>query len=292
MSIATPTSESCYHAPPLLVVTDLDGTLLDHFSYRFDAAGDALQRLQELGIPLIPNTSKTSAELGPLRRALAIEAPFIVENGSAIFLPRDSFPLPPGGTTFSQDYYVVELGLGYREIIDRLAPLRERFSFKGYHDLSDIELEQLTGLDQEQLARSRQRRFSEPLVWQDSETARSTFIAEVEQSGMQTLQGGRFLHVLGRTDKGLALDRLRTLYQQLYGQQFTVIALGDSGNDVAMLEASDWPVIIRSPSHDPPHLGDNRPVTVSRHNGPEGWNECVLALVDKFLNQRGAIDHG
>ena len=37
----------------LLVFSDLDGSLLDHFSYRWDAAADALQRLQSAGIPLI-----------------------------------------------------------------------------------------------------------------------------------------------------------------------------------------------------------------------------------------------
>ncbi|MBT8145790.1 MAG: hypothetical protein KJN90_03005, partial [Gammaproteobacteria bacterium] len=61
---------------------------------------------------------------------------------------------------------------------------------------------------------------------------------------------------------------------------------GDSGNDIAMLEAADWPVIIRSPSHEVPELHCDKPILVSEHNGPEGWNECILQLVDKFLSEQ------
>ena len=295
MTRTVTTGEPGYAAPALLVVTDLDGTLLDHFTYSFAAAREALATLQKLGIPLIPNTSKTSAELGPLRRQLGVNDPFIVENGSAIFLPRDRFPQPPGGTAFNKDYYLVELGLDYGEILNRLAPLRKRYDFSGFHDLSDVELEQLTGLDRDQVALSRRRRFSEPIIWQDKDSARAEFLADLDAVGLGTLQGGRFLHVLGKTDKGTALDRLRHLYQQTFSRQFTVIALGDSDNDIAMLEAADWPVVIRSPSHEPPRLHSDKPVTVSELNGPEGWNRCVLALVEKYrgsLNNKGRTEHG
>ncbi|MGA0327631.1 MAG: hypothetical protein ACO3OK_11595, partial [Limisphaerales bacterium] len=41
-----------------VVVTDLDGSLLDHHTYSFEAALPALSVLKEEGIPLILNTSK------------------------------------------------------------------------------------------------------------------------------------------------------------------------------------------------------------------------------------------
>jgi mannosyl-3-phosphoglycerate phosphatase len=276
-----------YDAPSLLVVTDLDGTLLDHFSYSFDKAREAIGRLQQLHVPLVPNTSKTGAELRQLRKELGNNDPFICENGSAIFLPRDSFPMPPGGSAFSQDYYLVELGMGYQDILARLTPLKERFSFRGFNDMEANEIQQLTGLDEQQVSLAMRRRFSEPLVWEDSDAAREEFLAELAAADLHILQGGRFLHVLGNTDKGQALDRLRTVYKQLFGLPFTVIALGDSENDLAMLKAADWPVIVRSPSHELPDLQCDQPVTISDHIGPEGWNECVLALVDKLLSERG-----
>ena len=56
--------------PRLLVFTDLDGSLLDHHTYRWDAAADALRLLQEADIPVILASSKTRAEMLPLQSAL------------------------------------------------------------------------------------------------------------------------------------------------------------------------------------------------------------------------------
>lgn len=60
---------------PRLVVTDLDGSLLDHHSYDFSPAAPWLARLKQMGVPVIPVTSKTRAELIPLREALASRQP-------------------------------------------------------------------------------------------------------------------------------------------------------------------------------------------------------------------------
>ena len=66
---------------PLLVFSDLDGTLLDHQSYSFQGAEKALQRLLHHSIPLILTSSKTRAELETLREKLGLHTPFIAENG-------------------------------------------------------------------------------------------------------------------------------------------------------------------------------------------------------------------
>ena len=74
--------------PPFMVVTDLDGTLLDHHSYSYEAAIPALDKLTDFKIPVIFNTSKTAKEVIPLQQKLSISAPFIVENGSALYIPK------------------------------------------------------------------------------------------------------------------------------------------------------------------------------------------------------------
>ena len=48
---------------PLLIFTDLDGTLLDHHSYSFKGAEKALHILRQHSIPLIFNSSKTKVVL-------------------------------------------------------------------------------------------------------------------------------------------------------------------------------------------------------------------------------------
>ena len=49
--------------PSYLIFTDLDGTLLDHFSYSHAPADQLIPVLQHAGIPIIINTSKTFAEV-------------------------------------------------------------------------------------------------------------------------------------------------------------------------------------------------------------------------------------
>ena len=81
---------SCFsYKTPYVVFTDLDGTLLDHYSYSWSEAAESLKKLSRLGIPVIINTSKTADEVITLQKEMALNAPFIVENGSALYIPKD-----------------------------------------------------------------------------------------------------------------------------------------------------------------------------------------------------------
>ena len=71
----------------LLVVTDLDGTLLDHETYSYAEAAPALAELRRRGIPLVLASSKTRAEMELLHAELGLSDPFICENGAAICTP-------------------------------------------------------------------------------------------------------------------------------------------------------------------------------------------------------------
>jgi mannosyl-3-phosphoglycerate phosphatase len=84
-----------------ILFTDLDGTLLNGETYDYQAVLPALETLKQKGIPVIPVTSKTRAEVETLIQTVGITDPFVVENGSAIFIPRDTCPfaLPEGKMT-------------------------------------------------------------------------------------------------------------------------------------------------------------------------------------------------
>jgi mannosyl-3-phosphoglycerate phosphatase len=75
-----------------IIFTDLDGTLLHPKSYSFQEAMPALDLIRAQGIPLVLCSSKTRAELEIYRARLDNGDPFIIENGGALYVPRDISP--------------------------------------------------------------------------------------------------------------------------------------------------------------------------------------------------------
>lgn len=278
-----------------LIFTDLDGTLLDHYSYQADAALIAVRALQARQVPIIFNTSKTVAECESLATRLAISAPFIVENGSAIYLPkhRHSRPVPLDIAEETEGkhlrkaivenmgrYWRIQLGTSHAEIQPALNDLAEHFRFKSISQSSLEDICELTGLSMTQATRARNRQFSEPLIWQDSQPALDRFRLALSARGLTLLKGGRFYHVLGKTDKGTALNYFKRMYEREHrNHQITTVALGDSYNDIDMLQAADIPVWIRSPAHDIPDTKRIATARISQLTGPAGWHESIFALI-------------
>ena len=248
----------------LIVISDLDGTLLDHDSNQFDEAQPALSLLADKHIPLILNSSKTAAEITEIRSLLGNHDPFVAENGGGIYLPQGS------------GYMCVTLGRPREEFLPIIASLRHQMavSFTGLCEMSLQQLMESTGLSEQACHLARQRDFTEPLLWQDSDEALNLFTKVLARQNLQVIRGGRFVLVSGQTDKGKSIDWIREYFQRQHNRDVEVIALGDSDNDIPMLERADHPFIIRSPVHASPSLPDKH-VYMSKSFGPKGWNECI-----------------
>lgn len=270
----------------IVVYTDLDGTLLDHDSYSWQPAAALLQRLRDRRIPVIPCTSKTRAELLPLRDSIGLNGPFIVENGAAVVLP-EGFQSADRSATFAdaEGYRVrafVDSRSHWLSLIEDVYAETGRVA-RGFSEMSAVEIAELTGLSLAAAERAAAREYGEPLQWLGGAEQCTAFIDAVLSRGGVVLQGGRFAHVSGQSDKGRALSWLQEQYAVQWGQRPISIAAGDSHNDIAMLETADWAVRVRSPSHEPPALRRTTQVITSTLRGPAGWAEGltrVLAAID------------
>jgi mannosyl-3-phosphoglycerate phosphatase len=138
-----------------------------------------------------------------------------------------------------------------------------------------------TGLSESATRLAMQRLASEPLLWQDNEEHLQEFQTEITSKGLRLLQGGRFLHLLGDTDKGRALNRVVDWYRRQGLHELETIALGDSGNDVDMLSCADIPVIIKKPDGSHLELPERTHAVISEWPGPAGWNQAVNRLLDR-----------
>lgn len=276
-------------ACPLLVFTDLDGTLLDHDSYSFAAARPALERLAALGVPVIPVTSKTLAELDVLTETLALNGPCIAENGGLIAYP-DGYFGTTGSLQQAAGYRVEYLSPQHAVIRDMLNELRTAFGFgfSGFSDMTEQEVVRLTGLGLEDARRARRRLCSEPLSWNDSDSALQAFVGELDRRGYSLLKGGRFHHVLGKTDKAVAIDTLKTHFSQAGFSAFTSVALGDSPNDRLMLEAADIAVIVRRKDGSWLDIERHGETVRTRASGPAGWNEFFRDYLDRLAGHQSS----
>ena len=70
----------------ILIFTDLDGTLLDRDTFKFDKIFNYLKNLLLKNIHIIPNSSKTRQEIENFNKELDENLSFVVENGAAIHL--------------------------------------------------------------------------------------------------------------------------------------------------------------------------------------------------------------
>jgi mannosyl-3-phosphoglycerate phosphatase len=266
---------------PLLIFTDLDGTLLDHDTYRWDKAKPALDLCRELEVPVILVSSKTRAEMHALHLELGLASPFVSENGGGVFFPVDSALDPPSEALLVDAFRKWSLGSPYPEIVSALRDIRDElhWTIRGFSDMTVDEISELTGLDSEKAHLAAMREYDEPFLVTDREEVDRERLGEAAaKRGLQVTEGGRFYHLHGACDKGRAVDKLTRWYKKYCGPM-TTIALGDSPNDFTMLKRVDHPVLVKS-SRAYPNLFKAIPsLKTTEETGPAGWDAAVSALL-------------
>ena len=256
----------------LWVVSDVDGTLMDH-SYDLTPAKETIKTLQKLSIPVILCTSKTASEVKVIRKELNLSDPYIVENGAAIY--GESLKKVNGKIILGKKYEDLEEILNFisREISYQLIPL---------NNLSDQEATQLTGLTGNSLNLMRDRHWSMPFLNPPSFLEEKINIC-CKKFKVDIFKGNRMSHMLSiNSNKGKAINALKN-YSNI--QNIQIIGLGDSPNDLPLLLNSDIRIVI--PGINGPNLNllnqlkDLEFTLASEPNG-YGWKSEINELITKL----------
>ncbi len=263
-----------------LIFTDLDGTLLDAQTYRWEPATEGLTIIHERNIPLIPSTSKTHLEVEDVLQKLDLKCPFITENGSAVFIPQYECLSADDTDERIGPYRVKILGQRREQVLGFLRKLKSEFnlSIRSFSEMTLKEISRLTGLSQDEAIKAKERLFSEPFIL-TQKTDMASIRDYCEKHGFRLLRGNRFYHLLGDSNKGKAARYVKKIYQADQQKGIKTMALGDSPNDFEMLLEVDQPVLVRKYDGSYAKGLNIDKVYQTKAYGPAGWNEAIL----KFL---------
>ena len=262
----------------LVIFTDLDGTLLDRSTYAFEQARPALLFIQQKNIPLVFSSSKTRAEMEFYRRKLENGHPFISENGGAVFIPKDYFSFQFPYDRETDWFFVLELGTFYPKIIEVLEWIKEETGIliKGFSDLTGKEISSICRLDLKEAELAKKREYDEPFIIEGSEKEVDLVKKKIQERGLNYLWGGRFHHILGKNDKGKAIEILKELYENQFFSISTA-GIGDGLNDLPMLLEVDHPIFLKEKEV----LSPIQNLTIIDGTGPEAWNEAILSIINE-----------
>ena len=266
-----------------IIFTDLDGTLMDVADYSVAAAQAAIDKLIELKIPIIPCTSKTHLEVIEIQKKLGLSHPFISENGSAIFFPADYFNVSQIDIKNFNGYQSIVLGCEYEKVLGFFSQWRKRYnlSVTGVHEMPVEKVMELTALNYDEAEVAKKRFFSEPFILNIKEVLPGEAVEDIQRNGFRLLLGNRFYHLLGNSDKGVAIRHLTEMYQKKWNSDDLVtVGIGDSMNDLEMLKAVQKPVLVKKPTgtHERRIEIDN--LLITEGIGPAGWQEAVFKLIE------------
>jgi len=211
---------------PRAILTDLDGTLLEPDGTLSPEARQALAEAAAKGVPVVPITSKTAAEVAALLPQFSPSPGAGLENGGAVLRPDGTLVLSPQALPLAQ---LQELAAQLRRATGvALATIFE---------LGEEELAQLTQLPPGALPAMRRRLATLPLV---VERKHDQTLRQALSPPAQLVRGNRFLHLQGPHSKASVLPQL---LESIPGAG-PLVALGDAPNDVALLLAADVAVVV------------------------------------------------
>ncbi len=228
-------------------------------------------------------SSKTAAEVQALLSDIGLRLPFITENGGAIFLPEPQAP--------HRAWSMIPLGTARTQVLRVIASVRNEVPavIRGFADMTEDEVAALCGFTARRARLAMLRDFDEPITVNPATPENLVLLrTALKGRGLTLTRGGRFFHVMGAVDKGMAVKHMTRLVKAEHKRAWS-IGIGDSANDLPMLQQVDLPLLVQRPE------GTYDRDVVRRFShliriplpGPEGWAAALTILLDPDADSPG-----
>ncbi|MFP4112494.1 MAG: HAD-IIB family hydrolase [Candidatus Woesearchaeota archaeon] len=271
-----------------IIITDMDATFISADDYSFDDSIDAYKRAKENQIPVCFCTSKSFPEIEFFSDILKNRDPFISENGSAVYVPKDYFSFKLKKYNWKkeykirnikeiEDYDIIELNVPHEETYNTLKKIQDRlyFEIKIYTDHTPKELNEYMNIPIDMARRSLKKYYADGCRIPDlTKEKLSAFIKKAKEYGFDTKVGGFFIGINKGCDKGKATEILLELMEAEYTKIFS-LGVGDSPNDFPMLKVCNDSFLVQR--QDGSYASEK--FSHAKGIGPKGWSYAVI----KFL---------
>lgn len=289
---------------PLLIVSDVDGTLIDERGQlpctpaALRAQLAALAAVRGAPVLVALASSRTMRELTVLQRALGLYGPCIAEDGALLGVDVGR----PGAVPFGGEQYdhidvtddpawTAITNAGRRTLalqsfavdssaLDRMMNDCSAFQHADVRRLGAAEWKSLGFRTPASVRRALAARHHSILL--DPEVldvdALNTLHDFTARQALQLRRGGRWLTLTAASGKGAALRALRH-NARLDGVPPLIVAVGNEENDISLLAEADLRFVIRNP-HRGPHesLASLPGAVVLSPEGPGGWIDMLNRL--------------
>ena len=167
-------------------------------------------------------------------------------------------------------------------------PLKYQKYFSLISDLEITEQIKITKLEEKQLNDFYKREFSVSLSWNGDQIIYLKFKKKLEQLKLQATFGGKIINVSGLHNKLDAVKFYNQYTSKLYKtSNYKTISIGDSENDIEMLNYSDYSGIVKREDGKKIKLNKNHNVFISSSSAPKGWVE-IVNLVSKKMEDKNS----
>jgi mannosyl-3-phosphoglycerate phosphatase len=264
-----------------IILADVDGTLIDGRGRPFGLWSYVRQALSDSLIVLV--SSRTVHEVVLAQHVLDVSGPFVAENGAVIAVPAEWGEASPDtvARVSGREFSITPIGVTRHELLGVL---------RGAASATDLAVEVESAVPGELAALVRSARgrvvvhrdhsprtHSLRLTIDCAETKRQQLLTTLEGASLTVVSGGRWDVLQGRSHKGLGS---RVLLRQIARpSDCPVVAIGDSENDLPMLEVADHRIVMRHADGSVhPALAGVPGVFVPATAGLAGWADILPHL--------------
>ena len=261
----------------IIIFTDLDGSILDRDTFKFDQIKEYIKKLIISGIHIIPNSSKTESEIMEFNRELGENLPYISENGSVINglnLLNSNFP---NKIILSREKEEL------LKIFKNKVPENLQSKCRFIQNLSKKDQINIFGLNESKLKNALNRKYTEPFLFDGSKNEKKDLTKILRENSLTIQEGGRVINLCDNVNKVKSMNKILKIFKKIQSN-FKIIAVGDNYNDLDMLKNSDLPCLVFNDQFKEDQINiDN--LIISNKPSPEGWADVIkMALVKLEYN--------